>query len=70
MGGRSFSRSGQWRVERSSALSLRAAMARRSRRAPALRQRWARACAPRSGEMVGWALDPEWHWRDPPRDRW
>ncbi len=44
-----------------SALSLRVAMARWSRRALTLRQRWAQACAPRSGEMVGWALGPEWN---------
>ncbi len=54
---------------RSSALSLHAAMARRSWRAPALRQRWARASTPRSGETVGWALGPEWHWRDSPGNR-
>ncbi|KAL1246496.1 hypothetical protein QQF64_034630 [Cirrhinus molitorella] len=38
-------------------------MAGRSRGALALRQQWARAVAPRSGEMVGWALGPEWHRR-------
>ncbi len=49
---------------RSVVLSLCVAMARRSRWALALHQRWAQACAPSSGEMVGWALGREWNSRD------
>ncbi len=47
---------------RSSVLSLSLAMAHWSRRALALRQRWAQALAPRSGVNVGWSLSPEWGW--------
>ncbi len=54
---------------RSSAQSLGFALARRSRWEMALRHRWARADAPYSGEMVGWALGLEWIWRDHPRGR-
>ncbi|XP_016411245.1 trace amine-associated receptor 13c-like [Sinocyclocheilus rhinocerous] len=44
-------------------------MARRSRRALALRLRWALTDAPHSGMMVGWALGLELGWRVPNQRR-
>ncbi len=54
---------------RSSAQLLGFALAHRSQREMALRQRWARAGAPHRGEMVGWTLGLEWIWRDHPQGR-